>query len=74
MKLPTSTNADLPLRPPVVERRQLADRRATWRGGRRDSDWLNRPPGALTAFESLNPPVARVELNWTSLRFRSRAS
>lgn len=26
------------------ERRQFAgDRRAVWRGGRRDTDWLNRP-------------------------------
>ena len=30
-----------------LERRKRPDRREVWRGGRRDSDWLNRPPGAL---------------------------
>jgi hypothetical protein len=35
--------------PPVVfmDRRRTPDRRAAWRGGRRDADWLQRPPGAL---------------------------
>jgi len=36
--------------PPVVtmERRHSPDRRAgAWRGGRRDTDWMNRPPDAL---------------------------
>jgi len=28
--------------PPTPERRKLPDRRAQWRGGRRDSDWLGR--------------------------------
>ncbi|MEE8130558.1 MAG: hypothetical protein V3T48_09730 [Vicinamibacterales bacterium] len=39
--------------PPVVlfERRRNPDRRTTWRGGRRDSDWLNRPPGALAKLD-----------------------
>ena len=32
----------------LVERRHTQDRRETWRGGRRDSDWTSRPPGALT--------------------------
>ena len=34
---------------PVVlfERRLRPDRRNSWRGGRRDSDWLNRPIGGL---------------------------
>lgn len=27
----------------VVDRRRIPDRRATWRGGRRDSDWKHRP-------------------------------
>jgi hypothetical protein len=30
----------------AVERRRQPDRRTTWRGGRRDTDWMNRPPGA----------------------------
>jgi CheY-like chemotaxis protein len=29
--------------PPQPERRQLRDRRAEWRGGRRDSDWSGHP-------------------------------
>jgi hypothetical protein len=38
---------------PVVlfDRRRAPDRRRAWRGGRRDSDWLNRPPGALARLE-----------------------
>jgi hypothetical protein len=36
---------DIP--PLVIERRHQTDRRVIWRGGRRDSDWLERPPGAL---------------------------
>ena len=36
--------------PPIVmmERRRTPDRRTRWRGGRRDRDWLNRPPHALS--------------------------
>jgi hypothetical protein len=39
--------------PPVVliERRHTPDRRAAWRGGRRNSDWANRPTGAWRHFE-----------------------
>jgi|APDOM4702015191_1054821.scaffolds.fasta_scaffold247017_2 hypothetical protein len=29
------------------DRRRAPDRRGGWRGGRRDTDWLSRPPGAL---------------------------
>ena len=38
---------------PVVlfERRLRPDRRDSWRGGRRDSDWLNRPIGGLERLE-----------------------
>lgn len=32
--------------PPPPDRRRLADRRAHWRGGRRDSDWKGRPRSA----------------------------
>lgn len=35
----------------LVERRTQPSRRTEWRGGRRDSDWINRPPGALKRFE-----------------------
>jgi hypothetical protein len=33
----------LDARPGVVDRRRIPDRRAAWRGGRRDSDWKHRP-------------------------------
>jgi hypothetical protein len=33
----------LDARPGVADRRRIPDRRATWRGGRRDSDWKHRP-------------------------------
>ena len=41
--------------PPVVlfDRRKRPDRRTEWRGGRRDSDWVNRPPGAFAKLEKL---------------------
>ena len=41
--------ADVAGEPPVVvlmERRVNPDRRALWRGGRRDRDWKDRPDGA----------------------------
>jgi hypothetical protein len=41
-----SESLDLP--PEVLlDRRCRPERRSVWRGGRRDSDWINRPPGAL---------------------------
>jgi len=44
--------------PPVVtfDRRRAPDRRVGWRGGRRDSDWLNRPPGMLEGATLRNLP------------------
>jgi len=30
----------------MMERRHIPDRRACWRGGRRDQDWKDRPDGA----------------------------
>lgn len=43
------------LEPPAFtyDRRKSSNRRNSWRGGRRDSDWINRPPGALARFEKL---------------------
>ena len=35
----------------LIERRAHPDRRSSWRGGRRDSDWTNRPPGGLERLE-----------------------
>jgi hypothetical protein len=44
---------DLADLPPVVavERRHQPDRRRFWRGGRRNSDWTMRPPGAWRHME-----------------------
>jgi hypothetical protein len=33
----------------TMERRRIPERRIGWRGGRRDSDWKNRPHGVLTS-------------------------
>jgi len=43
--------ADLAAEVPAVvlmDRRRTPSRRTDWRGGRRDSDWKNRPEGALS--------------------------
>jgi len=42
---------DVPVAPPLLDRRRTPDRRTVWRGGRRDSDWMNRPPDALARLE-----------------------
>ena len=42
---------DTPPPPIVFERRKNQDRRGEWRGGRRDSDWVTRPPDALAKLE-----------------------
>ncbi len=44
--------SDVPAPPPMVDRRRTPDRRAVWRGGRRDSDWINRPPSAWEHFDA----------------------
>ena len=44
--------SDVPPLPPAMERRCTPDRRVQWRGGRRDSDWTNRPPDALARLEA----------------------
>ena len=53
---------DIAVVPPVVlyDRRRSPDRRSTWRGGRRDSDWIHRPPGALRHFEQLQRRVVQI--------------
>jgi len=38
---------DVPPPQPLLDRRKTPDRRKEWRGGRRDTDWINRPPDAL---------------------------
>jgi len=42
---------DVPPPVPTLDRRRTPDRRTVWRGGRRDSDWQNRPLGALARLE-----------------------
>ena len=45
--------SDVPVVPPIVDRRRGGpDRRTEWRGGRRDSDWVNRPPDSLAKLEA----------------------
>jgi hypothetical protein len=36
----------------LLDRRRTPDRRATWRGGRRDTDWINRPPDSLARMNA----------------------
>jgi hypothetical protein len=48
----------------AIERRRRPDRRRAWRGGRRDSDWLNRPPGVLAR---VSPNTPRW-LTWWAMR------
>ena len=52
MKHVVSEALDVPPPMPAVERRRTPDRRTVWRGGRRDTDWINRPADAWTTFES----------------------
>jgi hypothetical protein len=40
----------------LVERRHTPDRRGFWRGGRRNTDWMNRPIGAWRSLESRLSP------------------
>jgi hypothetical protein len=56
--------------PPVVvsmERRHTPDRRALWRGGRRDKDWKDRPDGAWTRVSGRTATL----LEWR-YRFKGR--
>lgn len=62
----TSAFEDLPV--VVRDRRRLPDRRAGWRGGRRDTDWTARPPGTLDRF---NPPSPRRTGVWRWLSLSS---
>jgi len=47
---PWGTAADL---------RRTADRRTSWRGGRRDADWLNRPISEWRYRERGDSPLRR---------------
>jgi hypothetical protein len=47
---------DVPPAPFVMDRRVKPDRRTVWRGGRRNSDWTNRPPDAWDRLDPAYPP------------------
>lgn len=51
MKHIVSDATDVPPPPLVYDRRRTPERRTIWRGGRRDSDWVNRPIGGLDRLE-----------------------
>ena len=55
--------------PPVVlvDRRRMPERRTTWRGGRRDLDWINRPPGVLSRLDQVGGSWLRP---WFSGRYK----
>jgi len=42
---------DVPPPAPLYDRRRTPDRRRVWRGGRRDSDWVNRPLDGLARVD-----------------------
>jgi len=52
MKHLIAESADVPPPVPLLDRRRTPDRRTEWRGGRRDSDWTNRPPDALAKLQA----------------------
>jgi hypothetical protein len=49
---------DIPAAPFLMDRRRTPDRRAIWRGGRRDSDWRERPLGAWSRAHDGQPEPA----------------
>ena len=54
-----------PVPPAVsVDLRAAADRRAFWRGGRRNSDWFNRPIGAWRNLEQRLSPWREWVASW----------
>lgn len=52
---------------PIPDRRQIPDRRAEWRGGRRDTDWLARPRmAAMAASARVYSGVRSWLSRWTA--------
>jgi hypothetical protein len=60
--MPAYQSFDMFARRLVAERRDTSDRRTEWRGGRRDADWLYRPPDALKRLEVLQRRAARIRM------------
>jgi hypothetical protein len=54
----TLLTEDVPPPPFLMDRRRIPDRRKAWRGGRRDSDWRNRPLGAWDRMQDAGQPAA----------------
>ena len=54
----------LPVPDVKIDLRKTADRRAFWRGGRRNSDWFNRPIGAWRHLEKRMSPWRRWVASW----------
>lgn len=48
---------DIPAAPFLMDRRRTPSRRVVWRGGRRDSDWRDRPAGAWARMETGPEPA-----------------
>jgi hypothetical protein len=67
MFVPEHQSSDISARHLVAERRDAPDRRTEWRGGRRDADWLYRPPDALKRLEVLQRRAARIRMFVASL-------
>jgi hypothetical protein len=69
---------DLTDLPPVQaeERRHRPDPRTSWRGGRRNTDWTNRPIGAWRQLEQGRSPwrewIAKVPVPAFSLQRQTR--
>ena len=47
--------------------RTVPDRRHAWRGGRRDSDWQNRPLGALDRLDEAKVKVKLLRRTMSAL-------
>jgi hypothetical protein len=55
------------------DRRRIPDRRAKWRGGRRDSDWTHRRPVSYATLTGLSPVRRWGPLSHGSIRRQIRA-
>jgi hypothetical protein len=55
------------------DRRRIPDRRAKWRGGRRDSDWTHKRPVSYDTLTGLSPAPKWGPLLRVSIRRQIRA-
>ena len=54
---------DVPPPTCLMDRRVNLDRREIWRGGRRDTDWTNRPRDGWERLDPATPPRWRAVLS-----------